>query len=77
MTTARRLIAQPGSFGQCQATRTASYYNDTPTTDKRCQLSARFELAGGHYCSKHAGVVALRVLLGEETVCPASESPTE
>ncbi|WP_174874211.1 hypothetical protein [Vogesella oryzae] len=65
MIAARRLIAQPGSFGQCQATRAYSYYNDTPTTDKRCQLSARFELAGAHYCSKHAGVVALRVLLGE------------
>lgn len=74
MAIARRLIAQPSSFGQCQATRTGSYFNDKPTTDRRCKHASRFEINGKRYCAKHAGTVALNILCGEEaTTCHASE----
>lgn len=65
-TNARRLHAPANGFGQCEATREAKYHNDRPTTDRRCQLSARFEVGGRLLCSKHAGVAALNILLGED-----------
>lgn len=63
---ARRLHAPANGFGQCEATREAKYHSDRPSTDRRCQLSSRFEVNGRRLCSKHAGVAALHLLLGED-----------
>lgn len=63
---ALRLIPDAGSFGQCEANRECNYHNDTPKTNRQCCFSARFEVNGKLLCSKHAGVAALKILLGEQ-----------
>lgn len=62
---AARLIPAAGAFGQCKAQRVHGYKNDTEKTDKCCSHSARYEINGMFLCSKHAGVLALHILLGE------------
>lgn len=57
-------IAQPIHEDiQCQAERVNSYASDTPTTDKRCLLTARFKVNGKCYCLRHAEIASLHYLL--------------
>lgn len=62
----RATALYPLNLPQCAAQREAKYANDTPGTDKRCTWSARYEIDGHSFCSKHAGVAALQILLGAE-----------
>lgn len=48
---------------RCEAIRTSPYANDTDTTDRQCRWSAKFRIDGRNLCSKHAGPVALEILL--------------
>lgn len=32
----------------------------------RCAMSSAFEIDGKHYCARHAGMVALQILLSEK-----------
>jgi len=58
-------ILYPTNMPQCQAQREGGYANDTPNTDKRCKWSARYKIDDHYFCSKHAGVAALSILLKE------------
>lgn len=57
-------LLYPLDLPQCEARREGHYANDTSETDKRCKWSARYEIDGHKFCSKHAGVAALQILLG-------------
>lgn len=61
---ARTLRApEPPKLPQCDAIRKERYANDRPETDRRCRNAASFAIAGKNYCRKHAGAVALDLLL--------------
>lgn len=51
---------------QCDAMRQSAYANDAPETDRRCKWSARYRLNGQNLCSKHAGPVALDILVKQQ-----------
>jgi hypothetical protein len=55
----------PSDLPQCQGIRKTAYATDVPNTDKRCRHRGRFEIGGRSYCTKHAGQIALRILIEE------------
>jgi hypothetical protein len=57
---------------QCEAQRETKYRNDTKDTDKQCKGSSRYKIDGHYFCSKHAGVAALQILLRESQKRPGS-----
>jgi hypothetical protein len=61
---AERLAPEIPALPQCEAGRVTKYHNDRPDTDRRCKGRARYKVAAASYCTRHAGVVALRILLG-------------
>ncbi len=61
MTRAEHLY--PTELPQCEAIREGKYDNDTPETDKQCKWNARYKIDEHFFCSKHAGVAALQILL--------------
>lgn len=65
MTRAQRLLPPLPSLPQCEAGRVTVYANDTARTDRQCRRRAKFRLDGKSLCTKHAGVTALAILLGE------------
>lgn len=56
----------PLDMPRCESIRQTPYANDKPDTDKQCKWSARYKIDDHHYCSKHAGVAALQILLRGE-----------
>lgn len=58
-----RPVVVPKPTPQCEAMRQTPYANDTKDTDKQCKWSSRFEIDGHFYCTKHAGQIALRMML--------------
>ena len=48
---------------QCEAQRTERYWSDDATTDLQCTFQSRYRIDGKHYCARHAGIVALRILI--------------
>lgn len=56
---------KPVNLPQCDAIRQERYANDRPETDRRCRNTASIAISGKNYCRKHAGVVALSILLNE------------
>lgn len=48
---------------QCEAVRMTRYANDTTKTDRQCKWSSKYKINGQYLCSKHAGPVALDILL--------------
>lgn len=68
MSKARRIIPTVEERGRCEAQRKytylLSYENKHP--DKQCCSTASIEIEGKRYCFRHAGIVALQILLGEK-----------
>jgi hypothetical protein len=56
----------PVDLPQCEARRENKYLNDTVDTNFQCKWSARYTIDGHYFCSKHAGVAALQILLGAQ-----------
>ena len=48
---------------QCEAVRVTGYANDTAKTDRQCKWASRYIINGQYLCSKHAGPVALDILV--------------
>jgi hypothetical protein len=48
------------------------YANDTPETDFRCTKTARFRVGDDNFCSSHAGMAALNLLMMIERYPPPS-----
>lgn len=67
MATVEQLVdpVVPVTTPQCEAIRVTRYYNDEPGRDMRCQWSSRYKVNGQFLCSKHAGPVALEILLNQ------------
>ena len=61
--TLRAEYLHPLNLPQCEVQRETRYANDTQDTDKRCKWGARYKIDGHFFCSKHAGVAALQILL--------------
>lgn len=59
---ATALAADEGA-PRCDATRATRYLNDTASSDYRCEFSARYEHEGKHYCTRHASLKALAILI--------------
>ena len=68
-----RVIPRVWDLPQCGATRSNNYANDTPETDRQCKRRGIVEIDGRYLCQTHAGVVALRILLGEYQKEPAGD----
>lgn len=65
---------------QCEAERMHSYYSDRWRTGPgrpQCKLSSAFQIEGRYYCKKHAGHVALCILLGSNSAEPAYDEWAE
>jgi len=61
MTNIKRLSPKvPRNFPQCQAMRVSTYQED-----KRCLTKAKYLLDNKYYCTRHAMVKALNILLDE------------
>jgi hypothetical protein len=73
MPVAKQLYVDPPKLGQCEATRTGKYANDTPRTDRRCVHSARYEIEGRLLCTKHAQARALQILLAMDDAANAEK----
>lgn len=65
MKRAASLIPEIHTMPQCMAQRTGNYMNDRLDTDRQCRHHAKFMVDGKFYCTKHAGVVALKILISE------------
>ena len=50
---------------QCEAIRVTDYANDADKTDRQCKWASRYIINGRYLCSKHAGPVALEILLNQ------------
>ena len=72
MKQAQRLVPKTPELPQCEAGRVTNYANDTAKTDRQCKRRAKYRLPSGLYCTKHAGVAALALLLGEPAAPLAS-----
>lgn len=59
-----------GTTPQCSGHRITGYANDTPTTDKRCLFSARYEHEGRYYCTRHASALALAWMIKQSGLTP-------
>ena len=64
MSDPRAKILYPLDMPRCEAQRQTPYDNDTKNTDFQCKWSARYQIDGHNFCSKHAGVAALQLMLG-------------
>jgi uncharacterized protein (DUF2461 family) len=58
-----RPIPRLADLPRCEAERTEPYANDTAATNKRCKRSAKFNVDGRSYCTRHAEAVSLSLLL--------------
>ena len=52
---------------QCEVQRKGVYANDTPQTDKQCNFRGIFVIDGANLCRRHAGIIALDILLKATT----------
>lgn len=50
---------------RCQAERECHYLNDKPDSDRQCMHRSKYRVGRRFYCAKHAGVMALRMLITE------------
>jgi len=57
----------PLNLPQCEVQREGKYANDTKNTDKQCKWVSRYKIDGHYFCSKHAGIAALQILLRESS----------
>lgn len=57
----------PTNLPQCEAMRENVYANDKPDTDKQCSKSARYRVGEHCFCTSHAGIAALSILMRKET----------
>lgn len=59
------LIPDITELPQCEAVRDSRYYCDPGPGPYQCRHRARFTIDGKKLCRKHAGVMALNILLSE------------
>ena len=55
----------PINLPQCEAIRLNVYANDKPDTSKQCIKTAKYRVGDNCFCSSHAGVAALSILMYE------------
>ncbi len=61
--TLKRLIPLDSELPRCGAQRSSSYLYDKRETDRQCHFRGVIDINGVSMCRKHAGSVALDILL--------------